>query len=91
MIGTLTFLVFQFPFEDIHELNTFMKYQGKFFRLLRQGNQVRFKFYVGVECVAKQLIPVPDKIVMPLYYQALTGLDKSRFMALTYILEQVGQ
>ena len=32
-----------------------------------------------------------DKIVMPLYDQALTGLDKSRFMALAYILKQVGK
>ena len=53
MIVTLTFLVFQFPFEDIHELNTLMKYKRKFFRLFRQGNQVRFEFYVGVKCVAK--------------------------------------
>ena len=91
MIGTLTFLVFQFPFEDIHELNTLMKYKRKFFRLFRQGNQVRFEFYIGVKCVAKQLILMPDLIVMPLHDQALAGLDKSRFMALAYILEQVGK
>ena len=91
MIGTLAFLVFQFPLEDIHELNPFMKYQGKLFGLLRQGNQVRFEFNIGVERVAKQLIPVPDKVVMALHDQALARLDKSRFMALTYILKQVGQ
>ena len=91
MISTFTFLVFYLSFKDIHELNPFMKYQRKFFRLFRQRDQVWFEFYIGVKCVAKQLILMPDLIVMPLHDQALAGLDKSRFMALAYILKQVGK
>lgn len=91
MIAAVAFLVNHFPFQDIHELYALMKYQRKFFGLFSQRDQVGFKLDIGVECVAQQLILMPDTVVVPLYGQPPTGFDKGGFMALPYILEQVGQ
>ena len=91
VVGTVAFLVLQLPFKNIHELDTFMKYQREFLGLFRQRNQVRFELDIGVKGVAEQLVLMPDPVVVPLYSQPLAGFDKSGFMALPDILKQVGE